>query len=252
VSVADELEEIQERFGLGYAVIFDDNFTLSRMRVTRICDELIRRDLKLQWKCEARVDGLDPELARLMYRAGCRTVAFGVESGNQQSLDRLAKGATVEEARSALSAARGAGLETVAYVLLGIPGEGPSDALRTLDFCKENEVDFVQFSTLSPFPGTALYDEAIARGWYRATTIRNPADAEEFRATLLPPEWTEQELQRVLKQVYRGFYLRPRYLGRQVLRASRQGSLGRRARLGLSLGRWLAAQQLSRPLSAPL
>ena len=237
--VVDELIEVKQRYGLGYVCIFDDNFTLRRKRVVAICEEILRRGLRLDWKCEARVDGLDLELARLMAAAGCKTIAFGVESGNQESLDVLKKDQTVEHMHAAITACRIAGIETVAYVLVGIPGETPATSLETLRFAVDSRLDFIQFSTLSPFPGTELYDQAVAEGWFRETSVLNPADGEARRATLVPPGWSEEDLALTLRRLYGGFYLRPRYLARQALRAGRQGTLVPRARLGLHVARWM-------------
>jgi anaerobic magnesium-protoporphyrin IX monomethyl ester cyclase len=236
--VVDELEWCQRTLGIGSVCIFDDNFTLRRKRVVAICNEILRRGLTIHWKCEARVDGVTPDLAKLMAAAGCRTVAFGVESGNQSSLETLKKDQQVEQAAIALAACKSAGIETVAYVLVGIPGEGPEESLETLRFAKQNGVDFIQFSTLSPFPGTELYEQAQREGWFRETKVLNPADAEERRATLVPPGWTEEELGRTLRRMYGGFYLRPGYLAKQALRAQRTGTLPMRARLGFEMARW--------------
>lgn len=236
--VVDELEEVVGRFGVRYACIFDDNFTLRRSRVEAICEELIRRRIDLHWKCEARVDGVTPDLCQLMKQAGCRTIAFGIESGNQESLDFLRKDQDLGKMRSAISSARTAGIETVGYVLVGIPGETPATTLRTLDFVLDTEMDFIQFSTLSPFPGTDLYELAQREGWFVESSVTNPVDAEERRATLLPPGWSEADLDRTLRQLYGGFYLRPRWLARQAIRAGRQGTLLPRARLGLRVAKW--------------
>ncbi len=236
--VVDELEWCQRTLGIGSVCLFDDNFTLRRKRVVAVCEEILRRGLSIEWKCEARVDGVTPDLAKLMAAAGCRTVAFGVESANQGSLDTLRKDQRVEQAASALAACRAAGIETVAYVLVGIPGEGPQQSLETLRFAQRNAVDFIQFSTLSPVPGTDLYEQAQREGWFQETRVRNPADVEERRATLVPPGWTEAELGRTLRRMYGGFYLRPGYLAKQALRARRSGTLPARARLGLEVARW--------------
>ena len=236
--VVDELEWCQRTLGIGSVCIFDDNFTLRRRRVVAICEEILRRGLDIHWKCEARVDGVTPELAALMAAAGCQTVAFGVESANQASLDVLRKDQRVDQAEAALAACHAAGIETVAYVLIGIPGEGPEQALETLRFARRSGVDFIQFSTLSPFPGTELHEQAVREGWFRETRVRNPADAEERRATLVPPGWTEAELGRTLRRMYGGFYLRPGYLARQAIRARHTGTLPLRARLGFEVARW--------------
>ncbi len=241
--IVDELEYLERGLGIGSVCIFDDNFTLRRKRVVQICEEIVRRGLTLDWKCEARVDGITPELAELMAAAGCRTVAFGVESGNQQSLDFLKKDQTVETAEAALLACRSADIETVAYVLVGIPGETPKSSMETLALARRTDVDFIQFSTLSPFFGTELHEQAVSEGWYRETTVRNPADAEERRATLLPPGWSEADLGRTLRRLYGGFYLRPGYLLKQAARAHRHGVLVPRAKLGLHVARWYAGSR---------
>ena len=184
---------------------------------------------------------MTPELARLMARAGCKTVAFGVESGNQDSLDFLRKDQNVEQTRRAIGACRDAGIETVAYVLVGIPGETPDSTMNTLHLARETGLDFIQFSTLSPFAGTALHEQALREGWLRSTRVRNPVDAEEFRETLVAPGWCEDSLATTLKKVYAGFYLRPSYLVRQAVRARRMGTLIPRAKLGVGLARWALA-----------
>ena len=239
--VVDELDYLSSALGIGSVCIFDDNFTLRRSRVASICEEILRRGVDVDWKCEARVDGMTPELARLMARAGCKTVAFGVESGNQDSLDFLRKDQNVEQTRRAIGACRDAGIETVAYVLVGIPGETPDSTMNTLHLARETGLDFIQFSTLSPFAGTALHEQALREGWLRSTRVRNPVDAEEFRETLVAPGWCEDSLATTLKKVYAGFYLRPSYLVRQAVRARRMGTLIPRAKLGVGLARWALA-----------
>jgi radical SAM superfamily enzyme YgiQ (UPF0313 family) len=238
-SVVAELVEIRNRHGLGYVCFFDDNFTLRRKRVEAICDGILRAGLDIAWKCEARVDGITPDLARRMRRAGCRTVAFGIESGNPESLALLKKDQDLDQMAAAIRACRDASIETVAYVLVGIPGETPETTMRTLEFAVSSDVDFIQFSTLSPFPGTELWDEAIRQGWFRESSVRNPVDAERRRATVLPPGWSERDLDRTLRRMYGGFYLRPRWLARQSARALRERTLMPRARLGASVLRWL-------------
>ena len=237
-NVVDELEVLSSDFGFGSVCIFDDNFTLRRKRVVAICEEIIRRRIDIHWKCEARVDGITTDLAKLMAAAGCQTVAFGVESGNQDSLDFLRKDQSVEQARTAISVCREAGIETVAYVLVGIPGETPKSTLNTLALARETGLDFIQFSTLSPFAGTEIYDSAVREGWLRSTRVRNPVDAEELRATLVPPGWTEVQLATTLRQMYSGFYLRPGYLAKQAWKAGCSGNLKPRAKLGFEVVRW--------------
>jgi radical SAM superfamily enzyme YgiQ (UPF0313 family) len=232
--VVDEMEDMVRNHGVRFINFYDDNFTLRRSRVVGICEEILRRGLDVEWKCEGRVDGVDPELLRLMRRAGCRTVAYGVESGNAETLALLRKDVTVEQAPAAFAATRAAGIRSLAYVILGAPGEDARAVRRTIDFCHEIGADYVQFSTLTAFPGTPLFTE---HG--RGADVRNPVDGDLHRETLtdLPPH----ELQALLRSAWTGFYLRPRPMARLLRDAVASGSIGEAVRLGAALGRWAAA-----------
>ncbi|MEC7987730.1 MAG: radical SAM protein, partial [Myxococcota bacterium] len=135
--VVDELEHMQTHFGIGFVNFYDDNFTLHRARVEAICEEILRRGLRMDWKCEGRVDGVDVELLMLMKKAGCRVVAYGVESGNPQSLALLRKDVSIEKSREAFAMTKKAGLRSLAYMILGVPGETPSDVRNSIAFCRE-------------------------------------------------------------------------------------------------------------------
>lgn len=234
--VVDELVHIERDLGLSFVNFYDDNFTLSRRRVVGICEEILRRGLRLEWKCEGRVDGVDAELLALMRRAGCRMVAYGVESGNAETLALLRKDITVEQTRRAFAETRAAGLRSLAYIILGAPGEDATDVRRTIEFCREIGASYVQFSTLSAMPGTPLFAAHASRV---GAGVPNPVDGDLARPTLTDLPATE--LQRLLRQAWIGFYLRPRPLARLARDAWRSGSMGEAVRLGRALGRWAMA-----------
>jgi radical SAM superfamily enzyme YgiQ (UPF0313 family) len=233
VEVVDELELLERDYGVGFVNFYDDNFTLRRDRVVGICEELLRRGLRVEWKCEGRVDGVDLPLLRLMRRAGCRTVAYGVESGNQATLDLLRKDVTVAQAPAAFAATRAAGLRSLAYMILGAPGEGEAEVAESLRFCRALGADYVQFSSLMPMPGTPLTAQHAGR---TATGGRNPVDSDRERVILsdLPPE----RLDALMRSAWAGFYLRPAPLRRLAGDAVASGSLWEAARLGAGFGRW--------------
>ena len=234
--VVDELAELRHRHGVRFVNFYDDNFTLRRSRVVGICEEILRLGLDVEWKCEGRVDGVDLELLTLMRRAGCRTVAYGVESGNAETLALLRKDVKVEQAAAAFAATREAGLRSLAYVILGAPGESRQDVERTIRFCHDIGADYVQFSTLTAFPGTPLFASHGGRG---PADVRNPVDGDAERHTItdLPPA----ELQALLRTAWTGFYLRPRPMARLLRDAVASGSVGEAARLGRAWSRWALA-----------
>lgn len=233
--VVDEMEEVVRRHGVGFINFYDDNFTLRRERVVGICEEILRRDLQVEWKCEGRVDGVDLELLRLMRRAGCRVVAYGVESGNPETLALLRKDISLDETRAAFQATREAGLRSLAYIILGAPGEDASAVRDTLRFCREIDATYVQFSTLTAFPGTPLYRRRRPGG----VGVKNPVDGDLSRETLsdLPPD----ELAALLRRAWLGFYLRPAPMARLARDAVASGALSEALRLGRALSRWAVA-----------
>ena len=230
--VVDEMQAMRQQHNIRFINFYDDNFTLRRSRVEAICEEILRRELDVEWKCEGRVDGVDVELLRLMRRAGCRVVAYGVESGNPETLALLRKDITVEQSVAAFAATREAGLRSLAYMILGAPGEDARAVQRSVAFCRALGADYVQFSSLTAMPGTPLtaqHDGPVG-------SVRNPLDSDLARATLtdLPPE----ELDRLMRQAWSGFYLRPRPLRRLAVDAVRSGSVDEGVRMAAAWARW--------------
>ncbi len=234
-SVVDELEHLVRALGVGFVNLYDDNFTLHRRRVAAICEAILARGLDVQWKCEARVDGVSAELLALMRRAGCRVVAYGVESADPGTLALLRKDVTLEKVRRAFALTREAGLRSMAYIILGAPGEDAEAVRATLRFVREIGADYVQFSTLTAFPGTPLFESYRGRA---ARGVSGPVDSDADRVTVtdLPPE----QLAALLRQAWRGFYLRPRPMARLARDAWASGSVAEAGRLGLGMARWLA------------
>jgi len=213
--VVDEMAYMTQELGIQFINIYDDNFTLHRKRVLDICVEIERRKLNVAWKCEGRVDNLDIEMLQAMKKAGCQMIAFGVESGNPDSLALLRKDINIEQTKRTFALMRQVGVKSLAYMILGVPGETLEDVWTSIRFAKEIGADYVQFSSLSAMPGTPLsmqYDSGVS--------VRNWLDADANRQTLTSLD--EETLQRAMKQAWRYFYLRPRplfRLGRDLLRS---------------------------------
>lgn len=233
--VVDEMAELKHRYGVGFINFYDDNFTISRKRVMAICDEIIERRLEIEWKCEGRVDSVDPVLLRRMREAGCRVVAYGVESANPETLALLRKDITVEQAVTAFAQTKAAGLRSLAYMILGAPGEDQAAVQASIQFCREIEADYVQFSTLSAMPGTPLFSHPRNLD----SSVNNPLDADINRATIT--DMDGDQLGRLVRSAWLGFYLRPRPMARLLRDALASGSVDEVWRMGRALGRWRVA-----------
>lgn len=237
-NVLEELEEIVEGLGIRSLIFYDDLFTLDPERVIRLARGIIERKWDLHWKCEGRVNLVDETALQWMKRAGCEMIAYGVESANAHALKFLHKGITPGQVREAFAKTRAAGIQTLAYFILGIPGESFEDELNTIRFAGEIQADYAQFALLSPFPGSPLYEEAVAKGWYREGPALGLAEQGERRPLLITPEWTEEKLKQIQRRAYTGFYLRPGYLFRRLRRLGSRRELAAALRAGLALLRW--------------
>jgi anaerobic magnesium-protoporphyrin IX monomethyl ester cyclase len=132
-----------------------------------VCDEIARRRLRFAWECLGRADTVDDEVAGRLRAAGCDTVFFGLESGNDDVLRLMDKRITTAQGRAAVAAARRAGLKVGAFFILYYPGENDDTVLDTLRFARSLPLDYVGLSMPYPLPGTRLAERVgrPAREW---------------------------------------------------------------------------------------
>ncbi len=164
-NVVDEVEHLVRDLGIRYVIFRDPMFSMRQGRVIEICDEIRRRDLRLEWRCETRIDFLKEETLRAMAAAGCTGVNFGVESADveiQAGVGR--KPITKEEFHAAVTLCRRLGIKTFAFFIIGLPHDTVETILQTIAFAVALPVDWVQFTAASPFIGTKLRDWAVAQG----------------------------------------------------------------------------------------
>jgi anaerobic magnesium-protoporphyrin IX monomethyl ester cyclase len=178
-SVVDEMQMVQE---LGFREIHveDDLLTLNHAHVHAICDEIANRRLKIRWNAFSRVDTVTRELLERMKQAGCFGLLFGVESGNQEILDRAKKKITLEKVGKAVALAKETGLTAVASFILGLPGETKDTMRQSYDFARKLDTPYC-FHVLAPFPGTEVREKA-----------------EEYGITVLTDEWSKYDANRVV------------------------------------------------------
>jgi len=214
-SVDNVLAEIEECVEQGYREIrfLDDTFCGDYSRAKRIAQEMRRRGLDVTWFVSARVNQVDYELLRTFRSAGCWAIFFGAESGVQKNLNAIKKGITLEQTRRAVRAAKKAGLRVVTAFIFGIPGETYEEALRTIDFAIELDPDFVNFHTMTPFPGTELYERASELGH----ASHRLEDFTFEGAAFIPRTMTKEQIEELRRIAFRRFYSRPRYILRRIL-----------------------------------
>lgn len=162
-SASKVVDEIEEVISLGYSRVWfaDDCFTLDRNRLHGICDEIIRRGLKIDWECLSRVDTLNSETVALMKLAGCVRMFFGVESGNDSILALMKKQITTKQVIEALRLCEINGIKAGAFFIVGYPGENDKTVLQTIKFASSLPLDYLSFTMPYPIPGTPLFERLV-------------------------------------------------------------------------------------------
>jgi len=218
-NIVDEIETVLH---LGYERIWfaDDCFTLNRRRLINICDEILRRDIKIEWECLSRVDTIDREMAEKMKKAGCIRVFFGIESGNDKVLALMKKKVTTKQAKRAVYTAKLSGIQVGAFFILGYPGETDETILDTVRFASSLPLDYLSFTLPYPIPGTPLYERVKNR--------------------MVMDDWKEPKRVRLVehKLLYRSSFSEAK-LKFAILKAMTQFKL--RKHLGTRIYKWIGA-----------
>jgi anaerobic magnesium-protoporphyrin IX monomethyl ester cyclase len=223
--VVDELENLVANHGVTRVAIVDDIINFDRTRLVELCDEILRRRLSVVLWVMGRADCLvdHPDTAAIMAEAGVRTMFLGIESPSRRVLKSYKKGgsASHEVSVRAVDTLRRNGIETWGAFMLGEPSETREEMETTIQFAKYLNPGTAQFTILTPYPGTRLWDDVkdrlITRNW-------NLYDA--MHSVFRPDHVSPLELEGLCRKAYREFYLRPWRLARGLLSRKRTGRPG--------------------------
>jgi radical SAM superfamily enzyme YgiQ (UPF0313 family) len=214
-NVVQELEKLKKQYGIRGIQFHDDTMTLDKRWLAKLCDLMIEKDLDLEWFCNARVGTVDLGLLQRMEEAGCTTISFGVESGNQRVLDQIIKkGITLEAVRETFKLVRSTNLILHATFMLGSPGERKEEIEQTIEFAKELNPDVAHFAITIPFPGTDMFTMASEHGKLH---FNSWSDFHFFKSAVFESnEFDIGYIKKALKRAYMTFYFRPSYILHQL------------------------------------
>lgn len=205
----EEIDYLVNTFKIKEIGFKDSEFTLNARNVSKLCDLLKDRDYDLIWSCNARVDCADLILYKKMREAGCRTIAFGAESGDQDILNTLKKDITIQKIEQAVKDCQKAKIKVSVNFMIGNPGDTRDTIEKTIELSKKLNPDYAFFSFTTPFPGTELREMAIKNNWLINPDLSAVAYMELImNATNLSTE----ELKKYMDKAYRSFYLRISYV----------------------------------------
>jgi anaerobic magnesium-protoporphyrin IX monomethyl ester cyclase len=217
-SVKNTLEELRFLASEGYKqfIFVDDNFTANPKNVIRLCREMRKEKLDMEWICEGRVDNSSYEMFWEIAKAGCKILYFGIESANQRILDYYNKRITPEKSRTAVRTARKAGADViVGSFIVGAPDETREEIRNTIEFANTIPIDAPQFNILGVYPGTEIWDEFEAKGLLNGGEYWETGIAvSEICPTAVP----YKEIRQMVHDGFYRFTRRPSYVSKEMVR----------------------------------
>ena len=213
--IVNECRYVQENFpGLKEIFFDDDTFNYQKARTIELCSKL--KPLKMTWSCTSRVT-TDYDTLKAMKEAGCRLLIVGYESGDQQILKNIKKGATIDMARRFTANCKKLGLIIHGDFIVGLPGETRESIRKTIDFAKEMDVQTIQVSLAHPYPGTEFYDYVKKNN---LITIDSMTDDQGHQLpNIIYPGLDRGELVDWVERFYGEYYFRPKVAFRLVRKA---------------------------------
>lgn len=211
--VVDEIEECVNKEGIRNFFFLADTFTFYEQWIVDFCQEIINRNLKIEWGCNSRVDTFSDKRAGLMKKAGCYVVGFGIESGNSETLDKIRKNTTLESAENAIALCKRYKLKSYMLFMIGFPWETKEMVEDTLRFARKLDGDFLDINIAYPFNDTEMYDLMKADNLFDSNEL---AGHDVTRPVVRTRYLSTQDLLKLKRKGILRFYLRPSYVLRTL------------------------------------
>jgi len=217
--IIGQMKYLIQNHGMKGIIFHDSCLTINRRFSVEFFSRMIDEKINVAWCCYTRVDKVDPELLSLMKKAGCWSVSFGLESGNQVSLERIHKGVTLAQNREGVRMAKKAGLQVVGSFILCLPGEDEQMSRNTIKFAKELNLDTAVFFLPVPFFGTEIYEMCKAED-----ALPEDIKWEDFKMWMDPtnpiyvnPLIGDKKMVKLYNEAVSSFYLSPKTLMRSLM-----------------------------------
>lgn len=212
--VVEMIRLLKYKYGIRELLIEDDTFPMFKDRLIKICEFLIRDRLNVSWSCLARVNMLDFKILKLMKRAGCWQIGYGIESGSQEILDFANKRIDLKEVEDTIRLTHESGIMSKGFFIMGFPKENEETLRSTIDFATRLRLDDISIAFMTPLPGTRLYSIASQYGQFRDDWGKMSL----LEVVFLPHGLTEEKLKKYSRELWKKFYLRPRIIMGYILR----------------------------------
>lgn len=212
--VVDEMFMLRDEYGVKNFKIVDEMFVLNEAHYTSIADMLARsghgEDLNI-W-AYARVDTIKPRTLELLRRAGFRWLALGIESGSEHVRDGAQKRLSAVDIYNVVASVREAGINVIANYIFGLPDDDLRSMSDTLALAITLNTEFANFYVAMAYPGSKLYEQAVAEGWALPETWRGYSQHNDDCRPIDTKHVTAAEVLRFRDAAFKTYFSRPRYI----------------------------------------
>ncbi|OQX51534.1 hypothetical protein B5M47_00280 [candidate division CPR3 bacterium 4484_211] len=223
--IVDEVQRNVEKFGATQIHFIEGTFGVNQKIAQEMCEELIKRNLhrKIRWASGGRVNLLlNKELINLMKQSGCNYLGIGVESGDEEILEKIGKGININQIKRAFRLCHEAGITTEAEFILGHPFETEETIRKTINLACSLPTRYATFAILVPFPGTEVAQMAKKHvGGLKILTEDWRVYGKQIGKSLELKQLPHEKLLEHQAAAYRKFYMRPSHIPALVSRLNK-------------------------------
>ena len=213
-NIIAEIKECVEKYNIRNFLFWSDIFNINRDWTIDLCKKIIESGLKITWSSNTRADTMDEEMAKMMYKSGCRLVSIGVESGSQKMLDNIGKKITLDNIRNTVKILKKNKIKIYNYFVIGLPWETEETVEETVKFAIELDSNFISFYTATPLPGTKFFAYAMLNKLVEGNMDFKSA---YYQPVVRSHELSKERIFELHKKAIKRFYLRPKFIIRTIL-----------------------------------
>ncbi len=204
----DEIEDLQKKYGVRSLAFRDIMYTQNKKRAREISEEIIRRNIKVEWSCETRADCLDEPMLELMHRSGLRVIHLGIESPRDEIVKKSGRLPIKEtQQEKVVKLAEKIGIKIIGFFILGFIDDTPESMNSTIEYAKHLNAPVAQFDVMTPYPGTKFYsqisDRIVNFDWKKYTTHHPVVKLDHV---------THEQVLEYKNRAYREYYFRPSWM----------------------------------------
>lgn len=212
--IVDEISDCYNLYGIREIDFYDSVFTVDRNRTLDIIYKIMKRKIKISYVIRSHLNTVDKELLAELSKSGCKAIIYGIESSHPEILKELNR-PVVDKGRikEIIKMTKSCNMFSIGFFMLGSPGENKKSIAETIRFSKELDLDFAQFTKITPFPRTELYEMHLNKykvDYWRIFVLSNNYKIPDF--PLINTDLNSVEVLRYVKKAYLSFYFRISYL----------------------------------------